>query len=151
MNYYISNLNIENLDKRQLKKFINNWNNKISKVDNVYILGKFCSTRLANKVLKKLHGFKYLIASSSDYKSKHYMWIRSIKEIQDDKFTVVLCYYPIGKMKKDDTTVYLYGYDTAAPAITSLVSKYKISQILSAYNDELLPRTLVEILADIHK
>ena len=83
---------------------IRQWNDHVTKKDEVYILGDFAISRgrAANEILHQLNGKKYLIEGNHDkflddkeFDRSQFEWIRPYAEIQDSKRRVVLSHYPI--------------------------------------------------------
>lgn len=92
--------NIEDMNNT----IVNNWNNKVSSKDDVYILGDFGFLKgsEANKFLSLLNGNKYLIIGNHDIFLKDKSFDKSLlkdisyyREIKDNKRKVVLFHYPI--------------------------------------------------------
>lgn len=115
MNYYISDLhfchaNIIRFDERPFKNtfemeqtIINNWNNKITKDDMVYILGDFCWGKEDDwlRILDQLNGAKVLIRGNHDLKhptaklKSKFRKICDYEEIKDNGRTIIMSHYPI--------------------------------------------------------
>lgn len=83
---------------------IKNWNDKVKKDDDVYILGDFCykSKNSPDYYLKRLNGRKHLIVGNHDYyflENKAvtclFSSIKPLNQINIGKKQVVLCHYPI--------------------------------------------------------
>lgn len=83
---------------------IRQWNDHVTKKDEVYILGDFSISRgrAANTVLRQLHGKKYLVEGNHDtfLKDKEFdrslfQWIRPYAEIHDAGRNVILSHYPV--------------------------------------------------------
>lgn len=131
MKFYISDLhfghkNILKFDNRPFftleemeKTLISNWNNKISKNDDVYILGDmFWHNEDAPRILAQLKGKKYLILGNHDRINaeiaKHFIWCnKKIETIKDNGEKIVMSHFPIahwdGQMHKPQT-IHLYGH-----------------------------------------
>ena len=83
---------------------ISNWNSKISKKDDVYILGDFT----LNAQLKKVEGFidrlnysqLYFIMGNHDNdktrKSNRFIWVKDYHELKQNNQLIVLSHYPFG-------------------------------------------------------
>jgi len=115
LNYYIADLhighsNIINFDERPFKNtkemeetLVNNWNNKVTKDDVVYILGDFCWSTEPDwiRILDKLNGEKVLIRGNHDLKhpsaelKKRFRQICDYKEITDHRRRIIMSHYPI--------------------------------------------------------
>ena len=83
---------------------IRQWNDHVTKKDEVYILGDFAISRgrAVNEILRQLNGKKYLIEGNHDkflddkeFDRSQFEWIRPYAEIQDSKRRVVLSHYPV--------------------------------------------------------
>lgn len=128
INFYISDLhfghtNIINFDNRPFKDteemnnaLVNNWNNVVTKQDNVYILGDmFWNNSDAIKILPILNGNKFLIKGNHDRfnkdMKKHFVWIKDYAIIHDNDEHIVLCHYPIVHwINADYGYIHLYGH-----------------------------------------
>ena len=128
MKYYIGDLHfghkkVLEFDDRPFKTveemnetIIENWNNVVTKNDDVYILGDmFWKNDLAEDIMPRLNGNKYLILGNHDRISvpikKHLVWIKEIETIRDGDFHVVLCHYPIAHWKNQRYGyIHLYGH-----------------------------------------
>ena len=87
---------------------VQRWNEKIGPTDEVYHLGDFafCSPKIADQILCKLNGIKYLIRGNHDRKiikreevSKHFQWIRDY---------YVLMVHDVMQDKQDETVFHQY-------------------------------------------
>lgn len=83
---------------------IENWNKKVKKEDEVYILGDFCykSKKAPDYYLKRLNGKKHLIVGNHDHYFLHneaitslFSTIQPLTQIVLDKKQIVLCHYPM--------------------------------------------------------
>jgi calcineurin-like phosphoesterase family protein len=83
---------------------IRQWNDHVTKKDEVYILGDFSISRgkAANEVLEQLNGKKYLIEGNHDkflddkeFDRSLFRWIRPYAEIRDCRRQVILSHYPV--------------------------------------------------------
>lgn len=131
MKFYISDLhfghkNILIFDNRPfftLKEMcdclITNWNSRVTKNDEVYILGDmFWHNDEAPRILSQLKGRKYLVLGNHDRvnteMAKHFVWCdRRLEYIKDEGQKVVLCHYPIAHWDGQDhtpQTIHLYGH-----------------------------------------
>lgn len=131
MKFYISDLhfghkNILTFDNRPFftlaemeQAIISNWNNRVDKNDEVYILGDmFWYNDEAPRILSELKGRKYLILGNHDRinteMSKHFVWCdRRLEMIKDGGQKVVLCHFPIAHWGGQDhtpQTIHLYGH-----------------------------------------
>lgn len=131
MKFYISDLhfghkNILTFDSRPFftlsemeQALISNWNNRVTKNDEVYILGDmFWYNEEAPRILSELKGRKYLILGNHDRvnaeMAKYFVWCdKRLEVIKDEGQKVVLCHYPIahwdGQMHTPQT-IHLYGH-----------------------------------------
>lgn len=81
------------------KTIINNWNNKVSANDTVYVLGDFCFYGDIVNIAKTLNGKKILIKGNHDYKQSKRNLLEAFESVHDlytyryngNKFT--LCHY----------------------------------------------------------
>ena len=83
---------------------IRQWNDHVTKKDEVYILGDFAISRgkAANEVLGQMNGKKYLIEGNHDkflddkeFDRSLFRWIRPYAEIRDCRRQVILSHYPV--------------------------------------------------------
>ena len=115
MNFYTADLHfghkrIIELDHRPFSSveemdqtIIENWNKKIRKNDDVYIIGDVCF-KDAEKYLKQLNGRKHLIIGNHDKNiiknkeaCKHFVSMDYYKKIHENGKTIILCHYPIAE------------------------------------------------------
>ena len=116
MNYYIADThfghyNIIKLDERPFetaeemdRKLIENWNNKVTEKDDIWIVGDF-AFRNGNPIdyyAKLLKGHKHLIMGNHDKlnnEAKHCFDSidNGIRQIQDKNERIVLCHYPLAE------------------------------------------------------
>ena len=110
LHFYHDNLN-HRMDMRGFSGYeemnahmIRQWNDHVTKKDEVYILGDFAISRgrAADEILRQLNGKKYLIEGNHDrflddkeFDRSQFEWIRPYAEIQDSKRRVVLSHYPV--------------------------------------------------------
>lgn len=99
---------------------IKNWNNVVTKNDEVYILGDFAWNNVVGlEVLKRLNGNKFIVLGNHDRvnseMNKYFIWQKPYAEIKDEGRHVVLCHYPIAHWRNADYgTIHLYGHIHAA-------------------------------------
>lgn len=141
MRYYIADLHFchENLNTRMdcrgfesgeamNEYMIAQWNSRVRKRDEVVILGDFCISKkgeVANAILERLNGKKYLIIGNHDhfiankqFDPSHFEWITHYREINDNNRKVILCHYPVmcyngqyrRNAKGEPKTYMLYGH-----------------------------------------
>ena len=106
MRYYIADLHFnhgnmnKNMDKRGFESaeamneyMIKQWNSKVKTGDEVVVLGDFCvgSGEVANKILARLRGKKYLIVGNHDrflkdkeFEPERFKWIEYYKGLNDN-------------------------------------------------------------------
>ena len=87
------------------QKLINNWNNKVKAIDEVYILGDITmkGAKYATEVLSQLKGIKYLVRGNHDSflensifeKERFFQWIKDYHELTYQNTRFILCHYPI--------------------------------------------------------
>lgn len=131
---------------------IDRWNSKVSKKDEIYILGDFLfgNGEMANEILNQLKGTKYLILGNHDYFVKNkqfdqnlFEWIKDYHVIRENKNKIVLFHYPIQRFDCcHHGSIHLYGH------IHSNKLEYPIK---NAYNvgvdvNDFEPKTLEELL-----
>ena len=83
---------------------VKQWNNNVTRKDQVYILGDFSISRgrATNKILDKLNGKKYLIKGNHDrfledkeFDRTLFGWVKPYAEVQDEGRKVILSHYPV--------------------------------------------------------
>lgn len=83
---------------------IENWNARVSDEDDIYILGDFTlkGPTLANAVLERLRGRKYLIRGNHDgyvdrssFRRGLFVWIKDYFELNCQGRYFILCHYPL--------------------------------------------------------
>ena len=110
LHFYHDNLN-HRMDMRGFSGYeemnahmVRQWNDHVTKKDEVYILGDFAISRgrAANEILRQLNGKKFLVEGNHDrflddkeFDRSQFEWIRPYAEIQDSKRRVVLSHYPV--------------------------------------------------------
>ena len=119
MNYYIADMhlghaNILRLSNRPFKNveemdknLIENWNNVVKETDDVYIVGDliYKSQKGYEDYLSKLNGRKHLIVGNHDIKmlknqdiiNKYFVSVNDILTVNDGKYTIILCHYPLAE------------------------------------------------------
>ncbi len=149
----LCNRPFENADKMD-EYIIDNWNKRVNKDDDVYILGDISKEYYPN-IYSKLNGKKYLILGNHDYAFKNELLstycfeeVLDIKTININKQKVILCHYPI--MDWEDShlgSIHLYGHihNKNLPEIENYY-KDKLAFNVSADVLGFIPRTLEEIV-----
>ena len=110
LHFYHDNLN-HRMDMRGFSGYeemnahmVRQWNDHVTKKDEVYILGDFAISRgrAANEILRQLNGKKFLVEGNherflddKEFDRSQFEWIRPYAEIQDSKRRVVLSHYPV--------------------------------------------------------
>ena len=98
---------------------INNWNNRITSQDKIYILGDFSwlSNRGTEELIKKLNGIKFLIKGNHDRWCKDsackklFQEIYDYKAIIDGNNRVILFHYPIMfYQEQHKNSIHLYAH-----------------------------------------
>ena len=108
-------------DTKEMEQvLINNWNNKVTNEDDVYILGDFCyrSGKSSSYYLKQLNGKKHLIEGNHDkatLKNKQALdlleSVEHLTMITDKDKSVVLCHYPLTEWAGDHYgVIHVYGH-----------------------------------------
>ena len=117
MNYFISDTHFyhENVIKFDNRPFIDlsemntqlidNWNNQVTRNDDVYILGDFCwmlpKTDEYKDICNQLKGRKHLILGNHDPRKhltellKYFVSVEDYKEIKYNKQVILMSHYPI--------------------------------------------------------
>ena len=138
------------------RHMIEEWNKKVTKKDEVYILGdlSIAKGKPTNDIIHQLNGKLYLIEGNHDtyLEDKEFdrsllKWIKPYAEISDNKRKVVLSHYPVfcynGQYRKADDvplTYMLYGhvhntYDEVL--VNRFIQITKQSKRKSRYNEEM--------------
>ena len=154
MIYYISDLHFNDqsiFDKckrpfKDLKDFentiINNWNNKVTNNDIVYVLGDIGSIDPTSiNIFKNLNGHKHLIIGNHDHEILDYIKesnifesIKFIDLIIDNNRKVCLCHYPLMDWMEFNRNGYLvYGHIHNK----TIANGYAYKQIKDYYLDKL--------------
>lgn len=97
---------------------ITNWNNKITKNDEVYVLGDFAfvkDRKECESLLNSLNGKKYLIKGNHDKthvtKANGWMSVDIYKKIRYDNYKFILMHYPIVEWQsKTHGSIMLHGH-----------------------------------------
>jgi len=150
MNWYTADLhfwhyNILKYEPRPYKDIIemnegliNNWNKKVQKNDNIYIVGDF-SFGDANQtlnILNRLQGKKYLIKgnhdriiNNSEVRNK-FEWIKEYYVVKENSTPIILFHYPIQTWdRKHYGSLHFYGH------VHSNISDHSlVNNIPNAYN-----------------
>lgn len=171
MKYYTSDLHFghKNVIKYENRPFssveemdeqlISNWNKKVKKGDEVYILGDFgfISGTRANELLNKLNGRKFLIKGNHDHsflKDKNFdktkfEWIKEYETIKDNDKIVCMFHYPIAVWDRQHYgSIHLYGHIHTKASIQHPL----VLQLENAYNvgcdvNDFEPKTLDELIS----
>lgn len=136
-------------------KLIENWNNTVSKEDQVYILGDFSfgTKEETLGILRKLNGQKFLIKGNHDYSIKDaevarcFTWIKDYYMLKHNGLKIVLFHYPIQVWDcQHHGALHFYGH------IHSNIGSHRMEyEIKNSYNvgadvNNLAPIELNEIL-----
>ncbi|MFR4986484.1 MAG: metallophosphoesterase [Lachnospirales bacterium] len=101
---------------------LENWNNKVTDKDAIYILGDFTLKKAEEyilNILNQLNGEKYLIKGNHDYwvkkksLSSKFEWIKDYYELKYNKEKFVLCHYPLVEWngsRNENSSYHLYGH-----------------------------------------
>lgn len=169
VNYYIADIhfghdNIRKYSRRPFKTveemdktIIENWNNKVSNKDDIYILGDF-SYKSKNVILylEALKGKKHLIIGNHDSQilkntvcQSFFIEIVDIKTVIDHGIKIVCCHYPMVEWNGYYQNV-LHFYGHIHNNFQNETNQY-ISKIKNAYNVGVdiigfEPKTLEEII-----
>lgn len=134
---------------------IQQWNAKVTKKDEVYILGDLSIAKgiATNEIVKQLNGKLYYIIGNHDaflndpaFDRTRFQWIKPYAEIHDDARTVVLSHYPTfcynGQYHRKDgvPSVYmLYGHvhnTQDEKLLNHFILETRQSKVKSKYDDE---------------
>ena len=161
LHFYHNALN-KQMDCRGFKNYevmnaymIQQWNAKVSKKDEVYILGDLSIAKgiATNEIIKQLNGKLYYIVGNHDaflndpeFERTRFVWIKAYAEIHDDARTVVLSHYPIfcynGQYHRRDgiPSVYmLYGHVHDTPdekMLNHFILETRQTKVKSKYDEE---------------
>lgn len=107
------------------EKMIGNWNDRVSGMDTVYIVGDMffrCSD--AEVILKRLKGKKKLIVGNHDSSwinkvdlKRYFVSVDNLLEISDGKHALTICHYPLLTWKHAQKSYMVHGHihaDTSA-------------------------------------
>lgn len=182
MIYYTSDLHLghKNITKYENRPFksveemdaalIKNWNNTVTKDDDIYVLGDFCFKGATKtiKYLERLHGRIHLLRGNHDYfMSQQYYkdWLYQMqlalevkhrtpifhesyyKHIKDNEHEVILCHYPILHWENMERgSIHLYGHvhtyrDCSAMAPNSYNVGVDVNNYKPVTLEQLLNRT----------
>lgn len=107
------------------EKMIGNWNDRVSGMDTVYIVGDMffrCSD--AEVILKRLKGKKRLIVGNHDSSwinkvdlKRYFVSVDNLLEISDGKHALTVCHYPLLTWKHSQKSYMIHGHihaDTSA-------------------------------------
>lgn len=114
MIYYTADLhlghyNILKYDKRPFnstqemdKTIIDNWNNRVTDNDDVYIIGDVCFGNNPENYIKQLKGKKHLIIGNHDKEvlkrcRSYFVSVDYYKKIYDNNKAIILCHYPMAE------------------------------------------------------
>ena len=174
MNYYIADThfghdNIRKLSNRPFNSIkemddviIDNWNNRVTNNDDVYILGDFSyKSNDPISYLKQLNGHKHLIVGNhdtallkkTDYK-KYFVEIVDMKMVNDNGTQIVLCHYPLVEWNgyyRDILHFYGHVHNTFHNETTQYAARMKNAYNVGVDILGFTPRTLNEILENENK
>jgi len=138
---------------------IMNWNSRVRKGDEIYILGDFafCSGAEANKLLNKLNGQKYFIQGNHDsfmkdkeFDRSKFKSTRELMKISDNGTKIILCHYPMAVWDcQHHGAVHLYGHTHRGgferhPILKQLENAYNVGVDVTGF----YPVTLEEIKSE---
>jgi len=118
-------------------QLISNWNEVVSKTDEVYILGDFCFGTKAKWriILNQLNGIKYYIKGNHDkpkqIPTEMFEWVKDYHELNlkiNDKWKkIVLCHYPFLTWNKNHSGSWnLFGHAHGNLNNISLKDRFKV-------------------------
>lgn len=170
MNFYTSDLHFyhENIIKYSQRPFntvkemnetlIKNWNKKVGKNDDVYILGdlSFTGPVQTNMLLDELNGRKYLIRGNHDkyldnriFDKSKFEWINDYKVIKDQGEVLILFHYPIVNWDRSHYgSIHLYGHIHNNEPNFELIGEAADKIMINVCTDvnDYEPKTLSELL-----
>ncbi len=147
---------------------IKKWNEKVTDIDEVYILGDFSVifAKKTNEILDRLKGNIYLIKGNHDkflmdkkVNLKRFGWIKSYAEIEDNKRHVILSHYPVfcynGQYKRDNsgnpTAYMLYGHvhkTTDERLVNEFIMRTRKERVKTMQGDEMsIPCNMINCFA----
>jgi calcineurin-like phosphoesterase family protein len=96
-------------------KIIENWNNKVTDKDDVYVLGDFCfGLKGSQEIFNSLKGKKYLVQGNHDKESvklEGWQWIKNYYELSTNNKYFVLFHYPMRSWNASfHGSYHLYGH-----------------------------------------
>lgn len=169
MKYYISDLhfghkNILKFENRPYetveemdKAYIEIWNKKVGRGDEVYILGdlSFYKGKETAKILKQLNGMKFLIRGNHDhlflddpeFDQSLFRWVKDTTMVTDGNNRIALFHYPIQVWNEQHHGAFHFYGHVHSNSGTMHPMKYKIPNSFNVGIDVLgEPMTKEEIL-----
>lgn len=134
---------------------IKKWNAKVSKNDEVYILGDLCmgNQKEADYYLSQLNGKKYLVKGNHDRflgNSNQYNgleWVRMLTTIKDNDRNVILCHYPLESWdRKFHGSYHLYGHVHNSEPVSKIENRFNVGVDVNDFE----PKTLDELIISNH-
>ena len=134
---------------------IGNWNAKVTKKDEVFILGDFTlsNRKRALEILPQLKGRKHLILGNHDhfarkkFDNNEFVWIKDYAMIKDGAIKVVLSHYPmISWDHQHYGSIHLFGHVHNSDLNYGLLSKKNMFNVGVDVQD-FEPKTLEEIMS----
>lgn len=131
-------------DVDEMDKFmIRRWNDKVSKDDEIYILGDFSfySKGKTKDILNQLNGKKFLIRGNHDSKipEEYFEWVKDYHVLKIEKQLIVLCHYPIQVWNhQNHGSLHFYGHvhsnkGTHHPLFVDVKNSYNVGADLHDY------------------
>ena len=154
----------DEMNEHMIKK----WNEKVTDIDEVYILGDFSVifAKKTNEILDRLKGNIYLIKGNHDkflmdkkVNLKRFGWIKSYAEIEDNKRHVILSHYPVfcynGQYKRDNSgnpiAYMLYGHvhkTTDERLVNEFIMRTRKERVRTMQGDEMsIPCNMINCFA----
>ena len=134
---------------------IDNWNRKVKSKDEIYILGDFIFSNglIANQLIKRLNGKKYLIKGNHDsfLKYKEFdtsllEWVKDYCVIKQNKLPIILFHYPIARFDRQHYgAIHLYGHVHSRPNDLNITNAYNVGVDVNGYE----PISLEEVLGKL--
>ena len=136
---------------------IDNWNKKVKKDDDVYILGDFCfgNKNDAIDLFSKLNGRIHFIRGNHDrwlgndtffYIGNEKINVYNLLSIKDKDRVVILCHYPIESWnRKFHGSYHLYGHVHNSEKVADIPNRYNVGADVTNFS----PVTLDELIGKI--
>lgn len=120
---------------------VDNWNHTVNKNDTVVIVGDLAfNLRDAEKFLKEVNGYKYIVLGNHDkwfkgiLRCENVIGVSDIINIHTDKETIVCCHYPLESWeKKKYGAIHVHGHVHNSDEISSKINRYNCGCMIWDY------------------